>query len=362
MTSIDVSRHVNTKKLSLKVKVLTPMFLGGAKGHAELRPAPFKAALRYWWRLTQPQQNYEKLLKTEQELFGGTFQNKEKKIEPLKSYVSVHVAGQISIDNGKTNFETDKKILHPEVKNFKGHPKKINSLVYLGMGPIFWNKNARQMEYNKSRIRSGTEFKLNIGFPKNNSDIIKAVSLLHHFGCIGGRNRNSWGSIEFDDKKNTIMPLDKLLKDSLIKISFNDCFKLNYASGIPYCKKAYLVWYTPDRTNPYDVMHDLAKMYVELRTDFKFSNGMTQKPQERHILGYPVTNHKVKDWEPEKSGRMPSQLRFKVVENKTKKFSGRILHLAHRLPKKNPWDLNKEKKIWGKVHEFLDKNMTRVTI
>lgn len=377
MVAIDVSRYANTMNLNLKVKVLTPMFLGGSDGNAELRPAPFKAALRYWWRVTQDQSLWRDLLQKEQRLFGGTFHDSDLNIKPLKSKVNVSVSGNVDIDHGKTNFETNKKIIHPEVTDRQGNPRSINCLVYLGMGPIFWNKENRRIEYNKSRIKVESEFKLRIAYNSNNSDIIKAISLLHHLGGVGARNRNSWGSISLYPQNNAdcLINFYDLITDSNIKISFDESFKYAYPTGIPFdSKNSPLIWETIKKDNVFDVMHELAKKYVEMRTKFQFTSGIVDKPEKRHLLGYPVTNHKVKKWEPSNEttnnlsnpkrmkGRMPSQLRFKIVQNEKNEYFGRIIHLCHKLPKPTFRSLDDEKLIWQQVHKFLDYNMQRVKL
>ena len=48
---INVSRFTDTKILRFTVEFVTPCFLGGADGNAELRVAPFKNLLRRWWRI-----------------------------------------------------------------------------------------------------------------------------------------------------------------------------------------------------------------------------------------------------------------------------------------------------------------------
>ena len=61
---------MNTIRLNLET--VTPMFLHGANNKVlELRPPPFKALFRYWWRTVQDCRE-NPLRKTEAELFGST--------------------------------------------------------------------------------------------------------------------------------------------------------------------------------------------------------------------------------------------------------------------------------------------------
>ncbi|MDE0084891.1 MAG: type III-B CRISPR module RAMP protein Cmr1 [Candidatus Poribacteria bacterium] len=58
--------------IPLKLETLTPMFLHGHDNKiVELRPPPFKALFRYWWRTVQDC-NWKSLQKEEAKLFGST--------------------------------------------------------------------------------------------------------------------------------------------------------------------------------------------------------------------------------------------------------------------------------------------------
>lgn len=58
-------------KLTLKCRVITPMFMAGADGRTpELRPSEFKGMMRWWWRAIKAKDDI--LKKKECEIFGGT--------------------------------------------------------------------------------------------------------------------------------------------------------------------------------------------------------------------------------------------------------------------------------------------------
>lgn len=72
----------------LELETVTPMFLRGADNQTlELRPPPFKALFRYWWRAVVGEDE-NNLRDKEGDLFGNT-----KKRSPL----SVHISGQASL-------------------------------------------------------------------------------------------------------------------------------------------------------------------------------------------------------------------------------------------------------------------------
>ncbi len=68
----------------LKLETVTPMFLHGPDSEKlELRPPPFRALFRYWWRATVGEKDEDKLREREGNLFGNT-----KKRSPLSVCIS----------------------------------------------------------------------------------------------------------------------------------------------------------------------------------------------------------------------------------------------------------------------------------
>jgi CRISPR type III-B/RAMP module RAMP protein Cmr1 len=70
---VTISRFYKREKLELDCEIITPMFLGNASQEAELRAAPFKGLLRYWWRVAEGAQfaDHTELLAAENKLFGS---------------------------------------------------------------------------------------------------------------------------------------------------------------------------------------------------------------------------------------------------------------------------------------------------
>lgn len=80
------------KSIQLKLETVTPMFLRGQDNQTpELRPPPFKALFRYWWRAVVGEMDPNELRDREGDLFGNT-----KKRSPL----SVRIPGQASLPSG----------------------------------------------------------------------------------------------------------------------------------------------------------------------------------------------------------------------------------------------------------------------
>ncbi|MEA1922862.1 MAG: hypothetical protein U9N63_09415, partial [Pseudomonadota bacterium] len=88
--------------------------------------------------------------------------------------------------------------------------------------------------------------------------------------------------------------------------------------------------------------------------------GPKSKKQDRHILGYPVTNHdKIWGW-----NRHASALRLLVRKSEIGLYGGYILHVPHLFSKEMWGELGatEQKKIWRKVHAQLDSLMLRATM
>ena len=185
---INVSRFIKMQKADFCVEVLTPMFLGGASGNAELRAAPFKNAIRYWWRITRGDIPHDELRDKEQELFGGVTGKAN------RSLVDVVVTGDV-----KTG-EADQKDNIGEKQNTEANNRRVALSAYLGMGPVHFNG-----KYTKRRILPSEKFKLSVSFPEDHSKrIIDTLSLFSAFGALGARSRNGWGSFDLQLKKGEI--------------------------------------------------------------------------------------------------------------------------------------------------------------
>jgi CRISPR-associated protein Cmr1 len=99
-------------------------------------------------------------------------------------------------------------------------------------------------------------------------------------------------------------------------------------------------------------MRTLAIIKIGLRTQFSFTTGKSApKPEKRHWLSYPVTNHDVAGW----GGlRLPNSLRFKVRKGADGRLVGVIFHMPCSPPATFEPDRKTLEKVWKRVHEFLD--------
>ncbi|MCD6560252.1 MAG: type III-B CRISPR module RAMP protein Cmr1 [Deltaproteobacteria bacterium] len=344
---INIARFIDRETAEFTVEVLTPMFLGGANGDAELRAAPLKNAVRYWWRITQGELSHEKMLEKEQKLFGGVTD------KATRSLVDVVVTGSVRTGNVEEEDFIGKKF-NPEA----GHSVSLAS--YLGMGPIHFKG-----KYMKKRILPAETFSLTVSYPKENKEnIIDALSLFAEFGSLGARSRNGWGSFNLLVMNDSISlsPRKKLLEkygeevSKIFKVGKKYPFKLGISNEQP------LLWEIGMGNTWEDAMRLAGESYMDLRQQvLPFPQAPPNGVQRRHILGYPVTKHKVKTWEENrKNGRMPSQLRI-IIRKTGNNYNAYFFHLPHKIPK--PWDssLGSELSVWQKIHNYLDENFERTT-
>jgi CRISPR-associated protein Cmr1 len=349
--AIHVDRFLDKNMAHFDVEVLTPMFLGGADGHAELRSPPLKNALRYWWRLTRGHLTPDRLLENEQALFGGVHENKARDMTAGRSLVDIAVFGDVRTESKNTSPSIGKEV-NPEAGG-----KKVSMAAYLGMGPVHFKGT-----YEKQPISAGESFQMTITWPrKNQEEILDALSFFAHFGCLGSRSRNGWGSIRLvpANKKGTGIKLTSLPE---LYEKYGKNIDIIFASEKQYPfylgwrkrqgKDFPLLWQIAVTDRWENAMHEAAKSYMDIRQTLPFPQGRPGGVQKRHILGYPVTGHPVAQWD-RNNGRMPSQLRI-IIRKTGDKFQSWFLHLPHRIAQQ--WDMNlgNEMVIWQGIHQQLD--------
>ena len=330
------------EELRLTVEFLTPTFLGGADQNAELRAAPFKNLLRQWWRVAVGSRyaTPETLLAAEGDLFGSVLDENEASTSRVRLALTP-VEGSFLLSGEGIFFG---KTPHPEVKGGMA----VENALYLGFGPI-------TLKNSKRYIAPGSKANLLLSFPREEK--VHMVDLLHYidaFGTIGSRSRNGWGSLSLsgegfagkDVRSFATAPVSQLVSDKQGK---------QYPSLLGADSKGLLCWEVGVAKGEWKAaMQSLAETYMTLRTKI---NIKPQGLRERHLLGYPVTNHILTEWDGN-NGRMPSQLRLLVKRDRADRLVGRILHLPHCLPKDKPWNdrLDSQLDIWRSVHAHLDAN------
>lgn len=162
--------------ITFHCKVISPLFLGGAYSEqAELRPPSIKGALRFWaraiakhWIWENEKEDHQRLLKFDEELFGGV------KMHQKKSLVSVEVRhGPLDIIKGG------------DLNEFgEGVKYLLYSLAV----------------HNKDKEGFKSEFPFDVTLrSKDQTALNKAIAafwVLTYFGALGTRARRGAGALE----------------------------------------------------------------------------------------------------------------------------------------------------------------------
>ena len=333
------------KTKTLELKLNSPAFLGDASQSGVWRTPPIKALIREWWRIASAKDfsyNHKAMREAEGLLFGNAWLEPDEKQQSrfCKSRVRIALAHW---HEGKMRQHTAlTKIPHPEAERAG---KMVEPLNYLGYGPI-----DRGQFKNGAALQAGETNSLDIAYRDTDQDKIEQTLLLiDWFGTFGGRSRNAWGSLA--------LGLDALTPDhpqlKTVVCDLKQCLTLDWPNAIGRDTKGALIWESKEIFAGWEeAMRFLAQTKIQFRTThLKFVGGQThQLPQERHLLAYPVTSHKVSGWGGD--GRLANQLRFKLFRDTADQLRARIYHTPHRCPL--PVQGIDELAVWQKIHAWLD--------
>lgn len=328
---------------------LTPAFLGNARQSAQWRTPPFKAQLRQWWRVVMAQSvhfNVQGLLRREKQLFGTAGDGQDTR----RSLV------RIRLDNwneGSMNsWPAMEKVRHPDVK------QPVGSDLYLGFGPLEYNRSSRNTALkNAPAINAGEKASLGLACPQAYAgDLSAAIRLMNLYGTMGGRSRNGWGSLEISGiNVNDQVSVTDVYPDQAYQRDWQDALELDWPHAIGTDSSGPLVWQTGLHETWETLMQELARLKIGLRTSFVFNSGKNApRPEERHWLSYPVSNHSVKAWG--NNSRLPNSLRFKArrAPGESGKLVGVIFHMPCLPPGEFKPDRAVISSVWKRVHQYLD--------
>ncbi len=196
-------------KTVFKLKVLTPMFMGGAdpRGEPELRAASIRGAMRFWFRViagavtSDPREVY----KLESEVFGNT----EKR---SKVVVKVEPKNVMLIEKG---YKVEKLILSASIE--RAH--NLNFLAYwANMGLTEYGGREAGFIWSRHAFKPGTTFGVEIS--STSAEIHKLVSLIFQIavqlGGFGARWRHGFGSCKIQDTNKS---WKSLIDESIQQIS-----------------------------------------------------------------------------------------------------------------------------------------------
>ena len=366
---------MSRKTWQLRVSFATPAFLGGADQSGEWRTPPFKALLRQWWRVVYAakrdfQVSPSMLRANERALFGGSAGD-----TGTRSRVCLRMdwRGRASPRSQwpHDDFEAQS---HPET-NRHNPPTDL----YLFYGAVGTNGAVRSFIEGSPLHETMT-----ISVPDADvADMEKALLLANWFGTLGGRSRNGAGSVVFASSQQrnawdvdwdaVLDPANRAARDSLRELvrNWRDALGLDWIHAVGRDDRGLLIWRTkevfPHWTQALDV---LAKVKIAYRTMFHFRGGGRHNAMcDRHVLAYPITNHRLFNWQAnqptrgEQEARLANQMIMKVHRLADGRYVGLIAHLPHGLPAPLKRRLSREDQralsrreqaVWEKVHQALD--------
>ena len=347
-------------KYTYQLRLISPAFLGGADQKGVWRTPPLKALTREWWRIAvAPAAAHQagRIKREEASLFGTAADDTQDGSRQSR----VRFALAHWNEGTLTQWEAgEARVAHPEVKDRNtGKERAVGAELYLGYGPLVFQQGTNLK--NGAALQAGELNTLKLAGPESDAQALATtVTLAHWFGTIGGRSRNGWGSLSWEAQDDT-PPVAELCVATLAETGclhpLAQCLKLDWPHAIGSDALGPLVWQgRRSFANWRDAMKFLAEAKIAFRTELGFVGGQPHRePQARHVLAYPVTNHKVPGWEGQNKGRLANSLRFKLHGEPDGKA---IRVVIYHTPCKPTLSFEGIDLLdtWQRVHRLLDAN------
>lgn len=302
MGKINISRYVNTTELKFEVEFITPAFLGGADGNAEIRTAPFKEGIRYWWRVLFGAKYFDigKLKQTEDLIFGST-ENNSNVLISIKSQTKDSFFELSGFPNGK----------RIDVSH-QGKIMKVNILDYMAYGKYDYVKGKGNV-YKVSHIKPKTKIRLNVNI-KNigyTEEIIDATKMFLAWGGVGSKSRNGFGSMDYADLSEPKSEFSKMVKLS------------NHLKQFPVFSMATKLFVTSRFDNWEESLSTVGIVYKEARNSLENPHVF----DKRGYVARPIEARFEKIPSHIKNERIPKPFYLGVKQLEPKQFIGYIICL-----------------------------------
>jgi CRISPR-associated protein Cmr1 len=353
--AVSIARWYKRERLELTLEFVTPAFLGNWEQKSELRAAPFKALFRYWWRVVEGHryETVSDLFKAESALFGSA-------VEAGQSQVQITIESQ-----NNQNIEVDAL---PRGRRQAGpaHP-----LAYIGFGrvkpfPLGEDRVLKPVRHEErggettavpiKAINVGARVLVRLSIPSSQrTTLLRVLLAIDQFGTIGGRCSNGWGSLLLRPNHFSL-PAPSEIREAWRPLT--GFFGRTYPSGLALDEDHRPLWWKLTGSGKDDWVEPLCEL-AEIYRQVRKSLPLRSRPDKRHLLGYPVTDHEVPSWESNEWKRHASPLRL-MVKRVNGTHQGYILHLPYQFG--IPHDVPADKDVWSEVHQELDSRMDRMTL
>lgn len=190
------------KSVTFILKVITPLFMGGANQQAEIRTQSIKGLVRFWWRALKSENDIKKLRLEEVKIFGGQIKEKRNgKDESVayKSKVNIYtqnINDEIKIFNDLKNQQKLQWYFNSVERKLEGYDR--------GLGYIFYSVlENRNSEKRKNYIAPDSKFNIIISSSDENAlkQTLAAFWCAVYLGGFGARNRRGAGSVYVSEVK-----------------------------------------------------------------------------------------------------------------------------------------------------------------
>lgn len=288
-----ISRYHDLEEITLDIEFVTPAFLGGADQNAELRSAPFKYGLRYWWRILYGNryENAVELKKAEDEIFGSTETGSKVRMCLLGSYPRCN--GKQLPSGKKVTVESGGQQMQMSIIDYLAYGKKIR-------GKYFF-------------IDHGSTCQLCVYHPpRYNNQIVGALNAFLLYGGVGSRSRNGFGSITLNSSNE--QKWENNISEPLEPKEFP---VLNTQCRLFTLKNGYDRW--EDALSDLGIYYKNARCSLEMRHRFE-RRGLIARPVEARGENIP---HNIR------RGRHPKPFYLGVQKRKSN-YYGHILSIPIR--------------------------------
>jgi len=337
---VSIARWYRRERLDLTVEFVTPAFLGNWEQKSELRAAPFKALLRYWWRVAEGHQydTPDALYRAETVLFGSAGDGGQS---------LAHI-----VVTGKPAYTTDlPRVNELEIARGSGKKMPVHPWLYLGYGKVKRQDGVIVIRPEFGAVKAGERFQLTmIGSSSVLERLRPTIGVVSLFGAVGGRSRNGWGGIHLSEQNG-----GAFIRNPRVSWSqWRQLLAHDYPCGVGCDEKGPLYWKLTGGPSPSwdEALASLAEVYVRIR----LSLPLNPPPNKRHLLGYPVKDHDVREWG---NQRHAKSLRL-LVRKEDSQYRGYVLHVPHRFALSHPGIADEA--VWSAVHHQLDQLLERSSV
>lgn len=273
------------EEIGLCLKVLTPMFLGGAdRTRCELRAASVRGQLRFWWRAQRAHLSPEDLRQKEGDIFGSAGDRRA-----CKSSFSLLLAGEeLKFSREPLPWNDHVRV---RVERSSGREVSASLLEYLAYGTFEWDRDSKRNVLLRDYIAPGSRFRVVLRFrdPAQMDEVLKALHAFCLFGTLGARARNGYGSFKIIGVEGP----EVAKKVLAVQVPDREVMEeLCAGSGVPpfsaFCRGARL-FKTRGRCDSWDrCLAELARAYREARLSLERRHAYGR----RQYVGAPIVVEK----------------------------------------------------------------------